>query len=244
VARPLFSEPGRYTIKCLVGFGAYEPGHRLEQVIDIVVGTPQGDDAAILQLLKQDEALAFVLMRPVDRPEETLIPKLKDLIEQFPKSSYADYARFALARGYWRGIGVHPPSRRVATALAADQLQKIVENRWDATLKKVVPSRFAYLPNALILWKLAEPLGREDTLRRLDRVFPDAAEWLEEVAASLMPSNSEGRKDVEFLLNQKFTTSGSGPFNPFDTGKAPIADGWKSYRQRIPRAEEEPRRAP
>ncbi len=232
--KSIFPEPGNYSVKCAYLF----EGVRLEQTIQIDVRAPKDENESVFQLLQKDPLLASALMCPLDVPQEALIPKLKDIIERFPKSSYTDYARFALARGYWGGSGVYPFSRRVAAALAADQLEKVVANlRWEPKLKKLVPNSFAYLPDALVLFKWAEPAARMGVLRKLDREFPDAIVWLEEVASSLGSGEPEKRQLVELILNRKI------PDDPAEV-RAFIIEGWRSYRKKAPRPPDEEKRPP
>jgi hypothetical protein len=75
----------------------------------VEVKEPQGDDKKVWELLQKDEQLAGALMCPVDAPSDDVRPKLIQLLKDYPKSSYAPYARFALARHYFNGTGFQPP---------------------------------------------------------------------------------------------------------------------------------------
>jgi hypothetical protein len=104
----IFSKPGIYVIK---GFYLIDGQKEkwIEAITEVEVKEPQGDDKKVWELLQKDEQLAGALMCPVDAPSDDVRPKLIQLLKDYPKSSYAPYARFALARHYFNGTGFQPP---------------------------------------------------------------------------------------------------------------------------------------
>jgi hypothetical protein len=196
---PLFPTPGEYVFR--FEYGPEVMGKRPHaKELRIAVGAPQGDDKALYELLQRDRILASMLMSPVDVPNEKLVAQLTELVSRYPKSSYADYARFALARGYRSSIGVQPKSTRVAHAWTADALADI-GGRFDLDTKRDIFVHFAYQPSALILRVRVDPVARRDTLAHLHKYFPDAFEWVEEFGRMIIEQNEE---DVEFLTGKKF----------------------------------------
>lgn len=217
-AVPAFAEPGVYTLKwvCQVG------GESHEQTIEVVVREPDDKDKVLVQWLTKDRALAMCLLDFVNAPGDSQMAKLKDIAYRFPNSTYATYARFALARGYQAGKGFSPFSRRVADAMAADQLDKVVERRSEIKDGARSPQPgFAFLPDALMLFSTVERVAKEDVARRLDREFPDALVVLEHVASSLGTDPAL----AESIVTRKC---------PDDPGAARsfLFDAWRAYRKR------------
>lgn len=229
---PLFPEPGLYSLKFRYLLDAKTYTYK-EAAIAINVAVPRGDEKVVFDLLKTDAKLATTLMQSVDTPDKTVVPKLKNIVERYPETSYAAYARFALARGYLKGIEVSPFSERVAFAFAADQLEKVIQDRYNAGQKKVVPSDFAYLPDTLMLMKLVEPQAKKNILLRLHREFSDDLGWLEEFA-SLLTAADQRREDREFLLKRQY------PPDPQEAA-AMKAEEWVKFRKQapVPRKREE-----
>ncbi len=221
----IFEEPGEYLIKCRFRADP-KHGEYIERVLKVHVLPPEGQDKAVCELLDKDAVLASALMRPVDAPDKEVFPKIKDIVERYPESSYADYARFALARGYLRGIGISPHSQRVAWALAADQLEKVIQDRYDPKVRKFLPKDFAYMPNALILMRLVDLHAKEASLLRLHQEYTDALEWIEEFA-SLLTRADHMREQAEFVLKRKF------PAGTEETS-AFMADAWREFRKQPP----------
>jgi hypothetical protein len=103
-------------------------------------------------------------------------------VEQFPTSSYSDYARFALARAHVKGIGAAlKPS--VGTLIVRDDHRASAA----ALLDDVRSEDFAFRPNVLVLrLKLLDPEANGKRIKsiedELNRRFPDALEWRAERA--------------------------------------------------------------
>jgi len=96
--RVIFERAGSYQLQL--------PYRSMSKVVEVVVPEPKGDDLVFFRLLDKDLRLASYLMSPIIVPDwevrvnrETMA-QIKELIERYPKSSYTDYARFALARYY------------------------------------------------------------------------------------------------------------------------------------------------
>lgn len=183
----LFSKPGVYSIKytCRVAGSTVlyvekqpDPEVVVESTLDIVVREPKGDDKIVCDLLAKNPVLAATLMMAINIPPDlygkpvpdpAVIPAIKNIIEKHPKSSYADYAHFALAR--W-----HLTQNKNADAIA--ELELIQAHDW------------AYQPNVLVmLRKLLEAgdlLKDSPKLKEIDAIMnrrhPDAGEWLEKYA--------------------------------------------------------------
>lgn len=197
----IFTEPGVYWIKCeyLVD-GLQHP--YVEHSIPVKVRRPEGQDKAVYELLKNDQALASALMRDIDAPASEVVPRLKEIIERFPDSSYVPYARFALARAYMAGIGLNTTSRRVARAIIADELDAIIKHRYDPEKKLVLPDTFPFRPNALVVLSSIDPLEGEVARGYLHTQHPDSLEWLEEFAALLMAGDQRRRFQAELLVGE------------------------------------------
>lgn len=97
--RPLFEQPGTYALAtCNYAKDpiVFKPSH----LVEITIATPMAEDALIYQMLKKDRVTAAMMLSTYHIPDELCMKKLEELIAQHPNSSYADYARFALARGH------------------------------------------------------------------------------------------------------------------------------------------------
>jgi hypothetical protein len=75
-------------------------------MVTVVVNEPQGDDRIICDLIREDRHLADAIISPVHVPDPETVETLEDILRRFPSSSYADYARFALARAQVMGVGL------------------------------------------------------------------------------------------------------------------------------------------
>lgn len=102
---PLFPAPGEYVLK----FGYpldVKNGKVLEKTLTVKVETPpQGDDAAVYDIVKSNEALKSVLMSSIQVADDEQTKALEKIVQDYPKASYTRYARFALARKYINGPG-------------------------------------------------------------------------------------------------------------------------------------------
>lgn len=102
VGDPVFTVPGRYRISVTLSHPRQE---RPSLAIEVEVLEPQGAEKQACDALEDDRVLRSALMSPVDVPGFSLAPRLRRFIDQYGKTSYADYARFALARHFLRGAG-------------------------------------------------------------------------------------------------------------------------------------------
>jgi hypothetical protein len=147
----IFEQPGDYALQLVYLSAAF----RLKaKPFSVRVGKPVGDDAEALKLLTGNRehlgAILLALRTPDIGLGGPIIPMLEKLIQRYPKSSYADYARLALTR-----------------AGAFKQL------------KDVETKQFALGPDVLLCLRSGEQdhIARTDTKLRAD--FYDACEWTE-----------------------------------------------------------------
>ncbi len=85
----------------------FEPAKYLVAQTTVTVKSPCGDDKIIFDMLTENSDLAFSLLSTIGEPDPDVIPQLREIVERFPESTYADYARFALARKELRGTGYY-----------------------------------------------------------------------------------------------------------------------------------------
>ena len=108
----------------------------------IQIYEPKGNDYEIYRMLLEDKKLAGAMLCPSAVPHPDTIPKIKEIIRRFPKSSYTDYAHYALGRRIFKGdldTTSHPLKK-----LPYKQRMEAI-----AHLKKINFKRFAYAPLAL-----------------------------------------------------------------------------------------------
>lgn len=207
---PIFLVPGEYSIRVRYLIDVEKRAYK-EDSIKVQVGAAKGEDADAHDLIEKDLELATVLLRPGFPRDKHLVPRIKQLVERYPKSSYAHYGRLAVALAYRKGIGYGPPSYRVGQALAADELERVMYKR------------FAYQPAALVHLAEADPVYAASVRSRLHREHTDALEWLEGFAALLGPPG----RNAEGLVGRKF---------PKDTkaAVAAVAEEWQAFRKQAP----------
>jgi hypothetical protein len=172
--RALFPRPGRYTVR-------YDYNDQLSATLTVEVPEPEGDDKAVYGLLQRDNVLASAMMSPVDAPGQEVVGKLRDLLGLYPKSSYADYARFALARYHRYGGDFIPDnprhSDRVEKAIAIDYLTAIVSH---------TPARtFPYRSYVMIALRTIDAASKDRFDRVLGEEYGDALEWLPVMARTV-----------------------------------------------------------
>jgi hypothetical protein len=177
----LFPKPGRYFVKVRYYLKGKKEQY-VEKVAPIEIEEPKtDDDKKVCELLRQNQRLATVMMSAGHVPEihvKDVIAALSDLTEKFPKSSYAPYAEFAIARRYARGPVFKEMSQNQALAVAVGYLGEIRSKR------------FAYQPNARLLEvSCLATLGEKEKVAKLvDELkskFPDSLECLGGVAGSM-----------------------------------------------------------
>ncbi len=175
--------------------------------IPVVVKAPEGEDKAIFEQLAEDETLVYALLVPLNNPTrpffdfmrpartpavEIVVPPLRKLIADHPKSSYADYARFALAR--WLFYDQEYGDMHAA----------------EVAMKDLDHEHFAYGDYSLsLLREILKSTGSRDEAElvaaRLDKAFPDSPQRLEDLASrvsqeewnKLNPRKPTPRRKVE-----------------------------------------------
>lgn len=167
-AVPLFPEAGTYSFRLYY-----------DDELQIVVREPVGDDKLIVDQLRADPDLAAAMMSPIGRPPDEMLRSLERLVKLYPESTYADYARFALARHY-----ANPPG--------AGSLRNVSDDRkiYVGELLKRIDASFAYAPDALVLLhRVSKSRGQDARAERvmatLQSDFPDATEFLDYLASQL-----------------------------------------------------------
>ena len=94
--RPLFPQPGIYQT-------LWRTNQRYE--LPVTVAAPQGADKEIWRMMTEDTYLADAMMSPAHAADPDAVETMKEIVWRHPQSSYADYARFALARAHVKGGG-------------------------------------------------------------------------------------------------------------------------------------------
>lgn len=110
--RHLFPTSGSYVVQVLfpIQYPAkhplrYDPSRFLRAQITIEVQRPKGDDEMAFMYLRDHPDTVYAMLSTIGEPHARIVPRLEQLVKQFPKSTYADYARWALARKQLRGTG-------------------------------------------------------------------------------------------------------------------------------------------
>jgi hypothetical protein len=172
---PLCPKAGEFQFKCKTLLLSRGKGRNTgedviaEALAKVAVRQPEGDDKAVCEMLEQNPRLASALMSPVHFPQRELVPELQRLLDKYPRSSFADYARFAVARAN----------------LSGNFDSQNWEKRRDeaiAMLEKLAPNPFGYQSYVLVaLHGQYLKTDREKALVIRDRLvkeYPDALEWL------------------------------------------------------------------
>jgi len=197
VGKPLFTKGGAYSIKCRYILEAKPDGsyRYAETTLSIQVREPEGDDKLIYAVLEKNARLASAVMSPQHVPDKDLVDKLSEIVDKYPKSSYVDYARFALARAYFAGNYQLEFNREERVAKGISLLQA------------TAASPFAYQPNVLMVLRnhLRDEAETKKITDWLNREHYDAIEWLEEVPAILggavRERVRERSRDLRALIN-------------------------------------------
>jgi hypothetical protein len=177
----LFDMPGPYYFM----EGWVEPGRRddyeiFSQPIVVTVAEPKGNDLKIFLCLRRQDDVVDAILSPVGRVEEDAVPKLETIVKEHPKSSYADYARFALARKLASGIGGSDPPSDVAMFDAVEQLRVIDHENFGYGDYSLALCR-------TLLHRLVSPDEEKVIAERLDKSFPDSLVRLDDLAQRLKP---------------------------------------------------------
>lgn len=123
ISQPLFPTAGSYIISATYTFDPPTEGHATLQT-PILVREPQGDELAAFNALTEDIELRNALMSPIGAPHLPVVPRLEKFLADFGQTSYANYARFALARHHMRGSGSSLQRDRLGAGAFADDLIK------------------------------------------------------------------------------------------------------------------------
>jgi hypothetical protein len=172
-ADPLFPIPGNYMARIKWH------GNPLTQEIVIRIGTPQGDDAEAYRMLRSRRLVAAVICSADAVPNPAEMAMLTGITERFPKSSYADYARFALVRAAVNGW-----DRAKTGKFSEEKYQQALG--W---MNQVDLGQFPYAANLLSLMRQAasryDPEKSAELATRLDRDFPEHRARLNDLAERL-----------------------------------------------------------
>lgn len=177
----LFPCPGDYELKLDWSWGdGSNPGQPVggesPDRLKVQVVEPSRDEAPIVATLAADRSLASAMLSPLNRPHDRVLSKLDAIIDKHPRSTYADYARFALART------VFPEHARqgLSSATAEDMRDAA------AYLEAIDYARFAYAAEAMAVWRrILHEQGsprEQEIAARLDREFPDYRARLQDLA--------------------------------------------------------------
>lgn len=188
--KPVFTEPGKYLLKCRYLVDPKKEAY-VEGTVEIVVHNLEGPDKLAFRIVEQNPALVAVLLNPVDAPPKEFVDQLKEIVDKYPESSYGLNARFALARWHIQEANTKPAGVRVARAFAGDQLERIMyEDPHGGTPapaeRPLVPRvGFPYQPFVLLAVKNVDFIQNQNADVLLKRDYSDALEWLEQVAGTL-----------------------------------------------------------
>jgi hypothetical protein len=134
VTGPVFTTPGIYAIQFDFAFDLQRHADLYRTVQIRVVEPQRADDIAVWRQLAAQPALAEAMLSPIHPGPAALVPKLRELVDRHPRSSYAPYARFALARSVfpsrfwqktpWKDLVLTERSERLQAALAIRELEQ------------------------------------------------------------------------------------------------------------------------
>ncbi|MCI0380542.1 MAG: hypothetical protein L0215_23390 [Gemmataceae bacterium] len=223
-----FSVPGSYSLKCGWLLDTDKEKH-IDELVEVKVQEPEGADKLVYELLKKDAVLAAELLQcNLDRPKDGTYAKVKKLIQDVPMSSYTPYFRFTLARCYLTTKIPEISSARVAEALAADELEKTAELRYDQDAKEFYPDDFPFRPHALAILANLGDRNRANYLFYLHRDHKDSLQWINEFARLLLrrsiPPTLPGPHHLEVLIQKDF------PRADFAKGLPSNDEVWRRFR--------------
>ena len=165
--------------------GWVEPGRRpdyeiFSQPIVVEVAEPKRGELELFLRLKGQDDLLDAMAIPWGRFEDDLVPKLEALVKDHPKSSYANYARLALARRLTLGIRVSDPPTDADLVEALELLRGIDHKNFGYGDYSLALSR-------QILHKLQSADEEREVAAELDKTFPDSLVRLDDLAQRLTP---------------------------------------------------------
>lgn len=186
---PSFPEPGRYKLRLRYDASRFkgrpEAPKQLvyEAELEVTVAKPAGVDEKIAAMLDKTPDLADAMCAAHYAPEEKgTVAALEEILKLAPDSSYAPYARFALARCRLgtKGIGgIEGFQVYTAHELPEDRRKEAL-----AELKQIKTDKFAYGPQVLVLQRLLEndPAEQDRLGKLLKTSYPDSIERAEDDA--------------------------------------------------------------
>lgn len=104
IASPVFPRPGMYHADARYLLDPPSQTH-LTLSAQIDVRQPRGREALACETVERDVPLRDALLSPIGQPPLDVVPKLRDFLAEYGDTSYANYARFALARHHLGGSG-------------------------------------------------------------------------------------------------------------------------------------------
>jgi len=173
--RPYFDRPGHYLLRAKYFPDAENTDPReaiFADTLTIVVPKPHGEEAALYRILQEKPALAMEMMSACTLetkvPIDTVVGDLESVVQKYARTTYADYARFALARAYLGGI-------QKARIAQADKKAKALP-----LLEAIDLKTFPYA-SSVLLWIKIVRNNPKDSARidaRLDEEFHDDETWV------------------------------------------------------------------
>ena len=142
----LFPKPGKYEIRFRYPMPR-KPGKSQEfreSRLIVSVQEPTGDDKIIYEMLRENQELAFELALPIYDPVDNVHDRIREIVEKYPDSSYANFARFALARRHLKGTGYTYWKRGKTTARGEIERyvrkfveRSVTEKKWSEAARKL-----------------------------------------------------------------------------------------------------------
>lgn len=129
--RAVFPAPGKYTVQVLYPIQypvkhpiRYDSSRFLRARATVEVRAARGDENLAYTTLRENHDVVYAMLSIVGQPHARVEGDLMEILEKFPESTYADYARFALARKMLHGTGYvsltnHEPFERFVHGFSA-----------------------------------------------------------------------------------------------------------------------------
>lgn len=195
---PCFPLPGMYELQFgyRLAHGA-KSGSYLHSTLKVMVNKQSDFESELVDRLKNDRPLLLSLMKPNDRPEDSQLMKLRGIADNYAKSTYALYARYAL--------GLHALK---AESLTDESRARIIED-----VKSIASTDFAYHVRALLLLRELDYLSAERYERVVLNHYCDSVEFLSGLAGFVVKPRIKTLDDYLLWRLRKPT--------PFAESKAP-----------------------
>jgi len=173
--RPYFGIPGNHLLraKYYPDPENHDPTEAIvSDTLTIIVHEPRDQEAAVHNLLRDKPGLAQEMMSACTSSkrlsDEATVRDLEQVVEKYAKTTYADYARFALARTYLGGV-------QKARSATAEKKAKALP-----LLEAIDLKAFPYA-STVLLWIKIVRNSPENSARieaRLEEEFADDLTWL------------------------------------------------------------------